>query len=211
MPMPTNKRACVQVISQCLLAWALLDASAARAEIYSFVADDGTTHFSDRPTDARHTLLRIAPDGAEPQQQQARAHIPLKKGSRLFDGAVKSAADKHLVEEALLHAVIEVESGYNAVAVSKKGALGLMQLMPGTAKQYGVTNPLDPAQNLHAGARHLRYLLDKFAGNKELALAAYNAGQGAVIAHGYKIPPYLETERYVPAVLQSYKRKRALY
>ena len=209
--MPTKNRVCVRFISQCLLAWALLDASAARAEIYSFVADDGTTHFSDRPTDARHTLLRIAPDGTEPQQQQARANAPLIKGSRLFDGAVKSAADKHLVEEALLHAVIEVESGYNAVAVSKKGAQGLMQLMPGTAKQYGVTNPLDPAQNLHAGARHLRYLLDKFSGNKELALAAYNAGHGAVIAHGYKIPPYLETERYVPAVLQSYKRKRALY
>jgi soluble lytic murein transglycosylase-like protein len=112
------------------------------------------------------------------------------------------------VDEALLHAVIAVESGYNARAKSRKGASGLMQLMPHTAQRYGVTDVWNPADNIRAGARHLRDLLGMFDDNINLALAAYNAGAGAVIESGNKIPPYPETRMYVPRVLENYERFR---
>lgn len=119
-----------------------------------------------------------------------------------FEAVVARAAHLHRLSPALLHAVIAVESGYAAAAVSPKGALGLMQLMPATAREYGVTHPFDPVQNVNAGARHLRYLLDTFGHDIALALAAYNAGAGAVRRHGGVIPPYAETRAYVPRVLR---------
>jgi soluble lytic murein transglycosylase-like protein len=112
------------------------------------------------------------------------------------------------LESALLHAVISVESRYNPKAVSPAGAAGLMQLMPHTAKRYGVTDALDPRQNLNGGARYLRDLLRLFNNDTSLALAAYNAGENAVKRHGNRIPPYRETQRYVPKVLAFYQRYR---
>ena len=101
----------------------------------------------------------------------------------------------------LLHAVISVESGYDAKAVSRKGAQGLMQLMPQTAQRFGVRNALDPFENVRGGALYLKWLLDYFDGNLKLALAAYNAGENEVVRAGYKIPPIRETLDYVPKVL----------
>ena len=109
-----------------------------------------------------------------------------------------------------MHAVIAVESNYNPRAVSRKGALGLMQLMPATARALGVSDPLNALQNIRGGAQHLRQLLDRFANNKSLALAAYNAGAGAVLASGGQIPAYAETRAYVPAVLKRYQQNLAL-
>ena len=191
-----------------LFACGLYVAAPAAADVFQFIAEDGTPHFSDQPSDARFRLL-LRTGGevrAEPKGRPARPG--LRAARRRFDGEISAAAQANRIDAALLHAVVEVESGYNARAVSPKGALGLMQLMPATARRYGVADPLDAAQNLHGGAHHLRDLLDLFSDNKELALAAYNAGTGAVLAHGRRIPPFAETTRYVPAVLQSYELLR---
>jgi soluble lytic murein transglycosylase-like protein len=126
-----------------------------------------------------------------------------------FDyGLIPKIAAEIGLEVALLHAVIETESGYNPKAVSHKGAVGLMQLMPATAKRFGVTNRYDPTQNLYGGARYLHYLLDLFNNNLELAVAAYNAGEGNVTKYGNQIPPFRETQGYVKKVMRLYKAYR---
>jgi soluble lytic murein transglycosylase-like protein len=121
-----------------------------------------------------------------------------------------AAARAFSLEPALIHAVISAESGYDPLARSPKGARGLMQLMPGTAKRYGVDNPLDPEQNIHGGAAYLSYLLKLFGNDLNLALAAYNAGEGTVMEYGNRIPPYRETTQYVPKVLSYYKKYKTM-
>ncbi|MSQ72121.1 MAG: lytic transglycosylase domain-containing protein [Betaproteobacteria bacterium] len=124
---------------------------------------------------------------------------------------VRAASRAANVDAALIHAVILVESGYNPSARSGKGAVGLMQLMPDTAKRYGVLDRLDPAQNIHAGARYLRDLQLMFHNDIQLVLAAYNAGENAVVKYGNRIPPYAETIAYVPQVISQYRRYRVQY
>ncbi len=123
--------------------------------------------------------------------------------------AVASAAAQTAIEPALLHAVIRVESNYNPKTLSPRGAQGLMQLMPSTARRFNVTNPYDPAQNVLAGAQYLRELHVLFNGNMPLILAAYNAGPRAVSKHHMRIPPFIETRLYVPKVLSVYRQLRA--
>ncbi|MCO5396857.1 lytic transglycosylase domain-containing protein [Ralstonia soli] len=118
---------------------------------------------------------------------------------------VEQAAEDNRLDPALLLAVIHAESGFNPQALSPKGAIGLMQLMPTTASRYGNGDLRDPRRNVQAGAAHLRYLLGRY-GDISLALAAYNAGEGAVERHGMRIPPYAETQDYVPRVLSLYRR-----
>ncbi|WP_232446189.1 lytic transglycosylase domain-containing protein [Burkholderia ubonensis] len=118
---------------------------------------------------------------------------------------VEQAAEDNRLDPALLLAVIHAESGFNPQALSPKGAVGLMQLMPTTASRYGNGDLRDPRRNVQAGAAHLRYLLGRY-GDVSLALAAYNAGEGAVERHGMRIPPYAETQDYVPRVLSLYRR-----
>jgi soluble lytic murein transglycosylase-like protein len=114
------------------------------------------------------------------------------------------------MDPALVKAVIRAESAFNPKAVSRAGAAGLMQLMPGTAAQYGVYDRFDPAANIDAGTRHLRGLLDMFNNDLMLALAAYNAGEGAVMKYGNTIPPYAETRTYVNRVLSYYRQYRTM-
>ncbi len=151
-----------------------------------------------RLPDAENYQLALA---AEDGQREADAP------EHPFRDAVRQAATTHGVDVALLRAVIDVESAWRADAVSPKGAIGLMQLMPDTARRFGTTRPRDPVANLDAGAAYLRHLIDSHA-NLGLALAAYNAGEGAVQRHR-GIPPYAETRRYVPKVLDRYARLRA--
>ena len=203
-----------------LLAFAAVPCS---ADIYRYVDDNGAFHFSDVKLDSRYQLyiktrlpeaVPAAPqESAEPATVAAvtaPAFKPTKAHARYADMITKVAREQK-VEPALLHAVITVESQYNARAKSPKGATGLMQLMPATAKRYGVTDLLNPLENMRAGARYLRDLLAMFDNNMRLAIAAYNAGEGAVMRSGNAIPNYPETRAYVPRVLQHYESYRASF
>lgn len=202
----------------CLLS-ALVVCPSGQADIYAYTDADGSVSLSNVPADARYAVLVAAPappasavaapsavpasSGRAPTDKAARA------ASHPFAEVVEDAARAAGVEAALLHAVIAVESSHNPRAVSKKGAAGLMQLMPATAKRYGVADAFDPAQNVAGGARYLRDLLALFDRDLSLALAAFNAGENAVLKHGKRIPPYRETQAYVPRVLDHYARLRA--
>ena len=153
--------------------------------------------------DASPYRLRLsAPADYRLNIDQGAIHAP-------FDQAVQAAARREHLDSALIHAVIGVESGYSPKAVSRTGAAGLMQLMPETARRFGVADPLSPDQNIRGGAAYLRQLLDRFDQKIDLALAAYNAGESAVESHGRKIPPYAETRRYVPAVTKRFTELKA--
>ena len=121
-------------------------------------------------------------------------------GNRLYDDLIQENARLHDVRSDLVRAVIQVESGFNPYARSRKGALGLMQLMPATIHDFRVKNPFNPVENIRAGVAYLRRLLDRYSNNEELALAAYNAGPNAVDRHGQTVPPYRETLMYVRRV-----------
>jgi len=125
-----------------------------------------------------------------------------------FDALVRRAADATSVDAALLHAIIDTESGYDPQAVSVRGAIGLMQILPRTGQRFGVRRLEDPAENLRAGASYLRWLLSRFDGDISLALAAYNAGEGAVLRYGRQVPPFPETQNYVRKVMAGYSRLR---
>ena len=182
-----------------------------RADVYAYTAEDGSVSLSNVPTDERYTVLIAGPKQAATTVavDTVRRGKPGLTGKAGYDQVVDEVSRTYGLESALLHAVISVESHYNPKAVSKKGAAGLMQLMPQTAKRYGVADALDPQQNLDGGAQYLRDLLRMFNNDISLALAAYNAGENAVTKYGNRIPPYRETVRYVPLVLDFYQRYRA--
>lgn len=125
-----------------------------------------------------------------------------------YQHEVSAAANEYGVDLDLIHAVIATESNYISNAVSPKGAKGLMQLMPALAKQYGVTDALDAAQNIRGGVRHLRYLIGAFDDNTELALAAYNAGEQTVRKYGRRMPPFPETVNFVRSVERKYRERK---
>jgi soluble lytic murein transglycosylase-like protein len=157
----------------------------------------------DRRIEAVVAGRRAAPPAAAPPRRDAYLADTAK-----FAPLVRGAASKYGLDPWLLHAVIRAESGYDPYAVSPQGAIGLMQLLPGTAERFGVEDPFDPRQNVYAGARYLRDLLAMFGNNLELALAAYNAGEGAVLRAGRQVPKMRETLAYIPRVLGHYRAAR---
>lgn len=220
-----------------LISMMLVLAEPARADIYAFVDSNGVRHLSNVPNDPRYKLVMRTPayrkeaarsssfaptnlygptrgnTFATPNRyttpRAARARLSrVNEGNRQrFTPDINRIAAQYRLEPALLHAVISAESAYNPWAVSPKGAMGMMQLMPGTADRFGVSNPYDPIANMHGGARYLRWLLDYF-NDTRLAVAAYNAGEGAVQKYGNQIPPYRETQNYVVKVLDYYQQYR---
>jgi len=132
---------------------------------------------------------------------------PVVTGRAELDKIIDSASKESGVDPRLIYSVMNQESGFHTNAVSPKGASGLMQLIPATARRFGVQDIFDPKQNVHAGAKYLRFLLDTFDGDVELALAGYNAGENAVIKYGYRVPPYSETQNYVRSIVARYGQK----
>jgi soluble lytic murein transglycosylase-like protein len=159
-----------------------------------------------KPVSGAGTMRAARTAAAEVQHllaPQAQARATEFVSSEQIEAAIENAAARHNVDPNLVRAVIKVESNFNPHAVSSKGAMGLMQLMPATARELNVSDAFDPAQNVDAGVRHLRTLLNSFGGDARLALAAYNAGQGAVMRHG-GIPRYGETQNYVKRITELY-------
>lgn len=202
----------------------------AAADICSYRDGQGVLHISNVCNgDPRYRVTMVTPSYADradapndysPATTQlppgvSLGHLPTTRVAsssrrKLYTQAIQSVAAQYRLEPALLHAVITAESAYDPLAVSRAGAMGLMQLMPATAQRFGVGNAFDPTENLHGGARYLRLLLDQFQ-QLTLVLAAYNAGENSVIRNGYAIPPFEETRVYVARVLDLYDRYRREY
>ncbi|MDD5411111.1 MAG: lytic transglycosylase domain-containing protein [Methylobacter sp.] len=171
------------------------------ADIYKFVDMDGRTYYTDTPkNDLYKRIIRSRP------VNYAKALPFVGVNKKRFADLIAETAARHQVDAKLVHAVIQAESAYDSSAKSSAGAVGLMQLMPDTAKRYGVTDRNDPIQNVNGGTRYLKDLLRMFDSKLHLAVAAYNAGENAVIRYHNSIPPYPETQNYVKTVLALYNR-----
>ena len=196
-------------MSLLLAALALCAGRPAMADIFMFKDERGVVHFTNIPNgDKRYKMVRKE-ESTSPHTRAAgmpQYVMPARELIRQYSPIIETAAKAHGVETALVHAVITAESGYNPRAVSRAGAQGIMQLMPDTARRFGVQNSFDATQNIQGGVKYLRELLTMFNGNRELALAAYNAGENAVIRAGNRVPPYAETMHYVPKVLGIYRK-----
>jgi hypothetical protein len=168
----------------------------ARAQIYSWRDANGTLVLSNRPHPGATLRTYAVPETVGIRTTRMAA----PERGRQYDDLIVEHARQNGVRADLVRAVVQVESAFNPFARSPKGALGLMQLMPATIQQFAVRNPFDPADNVRAGVAYLRQLLDRYDNNEELALAAYNAGPGAVDRHGTAVPPYRETRDYVTRI-----------
>src|SRR5262249_4419829 len=179
------------------LALVLAAAAPAQAQIYSWRDEKGTLVRSNkRPAQSTPTKTYAVPKA---ETVRATRYVAVERG-HVYDDLISEHARVNGVRADLVRAVMQVESAFNPFAKSVKGALGLMQLMPATIRQYGVMNPFDPTDNVRAGVAYLRELLDRYEDNEELALAAYNAGPTAVDKHGQSVPPYRETRQYVAQI-----------
>lgn len=202
------------------------------ADVWGFIDDKGVAHFAAERTDARYELFFRGGESFDTQQSLAgrangsvssvqaasnskiQAYFDVSHNFKLVKHHMREASKANSVDFELLQALIVAESGFDALAVSPKGAVGLMQLMPATAQRFGVRADkaksveqklTDPKTNISAGARYLRALMHMFPGKLELAVAAYNAGEGAVQRAGNQIPNYKETQNYVKTVMQTYR------
>lgn len=193
-----------------LLAGMSIGADQAEAQIYALRDANGTLILSDKPLGEDAQVFETARVVRVPAQPAGGSAVNLQAGGTTdpatvvsdprYDALIEDHASAAGLRPDLVRAVIHVESAFNPHARSPKGAIGLMQLMPFTARELGVSNPYDPEQNIRGGTVYLRRLLDRFGGNEELALAAYNAGPEAVSRHGGRIPPFRETRDYVERI-----------
>lgn len=206
---PSVQRTLARALLALLLAALQPPVSAATVGTVYVSYAEGSPRYASQRLDGSYRLFIRGKTRAQARSQPLAkaAGQSRQEGQRQLTPMIEHYARVHQVMPALVAAVVAVESGFDASAVSAKGAAGAMQLMPATAARYGVTNAADPAQNIDAGVRHLKDLLRQHRGNVALALAAYNAGQGAVARNGDRIPPYRETMLYVPAVLAAAARR----
>ncbi len=211
----------VHLVRFSLLACAVLFNPAAHADIWGYIDDKGVAHFAQERVDDRYEIFSRTGQKFDSQRQVTVPTAPPKLIAffevspryKQVKHLLREAASEHKIEYELLQALIATESGFDPLAVSPKGAVGLMQLMPDTAQRFGVVADVkltlskqltDPRTNIRAGARYLSYLLTKFPGQMELTLAAYNAGEGAVQRAGNRVPNYPETQSYVRTVMQMF-------
>nr|WP_226383487.1 lytic transglycosylase domain-containing protein [Burkholderia mayonis] len=177
------------------------------AEIFGAVDQTGAIVLTNMPGNARlHVIVASAPSPPRLDMKRMSARATVDAKESMFADVIEEASRTFRIQPELLRAVIDVESQYNPRAFSKKGARGLMQLMPETAKRFSAADMFNPRDNVLTGARYLRLLLDLFKGDIELALAAYNAGENAVIRAGYRVPSFPETRQYVPQVMTRYRK-----
>lgn len=207
----------LRMIFRLLLMWGIsavfcLPCQAASTDIYQYTDNDGVVHFSNVNVASGKKFRKVK--SVSPRVEAARAetdarveepsvYSPKKAFPSTYSDLIKTSCDRHGVDPRLVHAIVKVESDFNPFAVSKKGARGLMQLMPQTAFDWNVSNSYSPDENIEGGVRYLRYLLDRYEGNLTLALAAYNSGETAVQKWG-TIPPFPETQNYVQKILRLY-------
>jgi len=214
-------------------AFCALFAAGGSADVFKYVDGSGNVYFTDKPVKgnryklewhresrllAGETKLALLKDRRTGRSISATGRMLASKPAPMtgtvserrakVEHLVNSNARRYGLSPSLLHAVIRAESAYNHRAVSHAGAQGLMQLMPATASRYGVRDSFDPADNIRGGAAYLRDLLDMFDQDVKLAIAGYNAGEGAVMKYGRSVPPYSETQGYVKKVLQYYGAER---
>ncbi|MES9965823.1 MAG: transglycosylase SLT domain-containing protein [Sedimenticola sp.] len=180
------------------------------AEVYKYEDRAGNLYFTDRPMKGGNykLLWRSGPE-RKPRGRARMDAANMERNRKRFTPMISVVAREHNLRPELLHAVIRAESAYDPNAVSRVGAIGLMQLMPETAKRYGVKDIWDPRSNMEGGSRYLVDLLKMFENDLRLALAGYNAGENAVIKHGRRVPPFPETQDYVLKVLTFYRDNRA--
>lgn len=212
-----TQRAASQIglLSMVFWAFTLMLPTITRADFFKFVDSSGVIHYTNVPTQAaaekiqpsRYCIVTKGDNWIKIRPLRNFTFASLDKSltgkKSTYDRHISDACRKYGLDQSLVKAVIKAESAFNPEAVSPKGAVGLMQLMPGTSRDLGVVDPFDPAENIHGGTRYLKSLLDRFNNNVALALAAYNAGPEAVQEYG-GIPPYVETQTYVKRVLDLY-------
>ncbi|NWF75200.1 MAG: lytic transglycosylase domain-containing protein [Nitrospirae bacterium] len=175
------------------------------ADIYRYVDENGVTCYTDTPFNKKANRI-IKEKKYSSFSESTKKFKTSSEDPSMYSDIIIEKATAYDIDPTLIKAVIKTESNWNSRAVSRKGAMGLMQLMPSTANEMNVTNPFDPEDNIEGGTKYLKYLLERFNGDLTLALAAYNAGPGAVEKYGY-IPPITETKQYVKKVLSHYNGK----
>jgi soluble lytic murein transglycosylase-like protein len=175
------------------------------ADIYKYTDNDGRVYYTDEPRNSLYKrIIKSKALSYSSKIYTGKVNAFSGANKKRFTDLIEQAAYRHQVDAKLVHAVIQTESAYNSTAQSPKGAVGLMQLMPDTARRFGVTDRNDPDQNVDGGTRYLKHLINLFNPNLDLAVAAYNAGENAVIRYNNSIPPYPETQNYVKQVLALY-------
>ncbi len=179
----------------------------AHADIYKYLDAAGKLYITDQKLGQPYRLIGTFDFQSKQQLWDNRFNSKTYRNNiNLFLPHIKKAAKEHNLDPALLHAIVDTESSFNPKAQSKRGAIGLMQLMPETARSLGVKDSWNPAENIHGGALYFRQLLNKFNQDIKLSLAAYNAGEGAVKRAGSVIPNYPETQNYVKKVIRKYSK-----
>jgi soluble lytic murein transglycosylase-like protein len=204
----------LRTIVTCAAMLVALPLHSAHADIYQYTDEEGVVHFTNVNVAQGKKYRRVQPESERNSSSSARrivrtVYAPSERAvsstniPSAYLERINAACDRHGVDPALVHALVKVESGYNPMALSRKGAMGLMQLMPQTAVDMNVRNTFDPDENIDGGVKYLRYLLDRYEGNLSLALAAYNSGETAVKRWG-TVPPFKETQEYVQKIMKLY-------
>ncbi|MCJ7482004.1 MAG: lytic transglycosylase domain-containing protein [Thermodesulfovibrionales bacterium] len=197
-------------IAIAICAFFLFFAPVASADIFKYVDDQGVICYTDTPAGKKADRIhKDTPETPSGQKQPVQYNSGVNANASEYHNIIHEKASMYDLDPSLIKAVIKTESNWNSRAVSRKGAMGLMQLMPATATEMNVQNPYDPEENIEGGTKYLRYLLERFNGDLTLALAAYNAGPKTVEKFGY-VPPITETKHYVSKVLSLYNGQTIL-